>query len=80
MCRSPTVKKVQQRRGPSHFAPFFFSPFSNAFLSRLPLVVYCKATRALLFLFGHGNLVESESLEHELESAKTFTHHMLLDG
>jgi len=76
--KSPTVKKVLQHRGPSHFTPFFFSPFSNTFFSHLPLVVSCKATQALRFLFGHGNLVESESMELELESAKTFACHMLL--
>ena len=31
----------------------------------------------LRFLFGHGNSVESESLELELESAKTFARHIL---
>jgi len=48
------------------------------FLSRLPLVVSCKATWALHFIFGCGYLVESESMELELESTKTFASHMLL--
>ena len=39
--------------------------------SRLPLVVSCEATRALRFLFRRGNLVESESLELELGSARS---------
>ena len=34
--------------------------------------------QALRFLFGRGNSVESESLELELESVKTFARHMLL--
>jgi len=51
---------------------------SSAFFCCLPLVVSCGATRALHFLFGRGNSVESESLELELESAKTFARHMLL--
>jgi len=75
-CQSPTVKKVQQHRGPSHFAPFFFSPFSNVFLSCLPLVVSCQTTWTLCFFFGHGNLVKSESLELELESAKPCLPHV----
>ena len=33
---------------------------------------------ALCFLFGRGNWVESESLELELVSVKTFARHMLL--
>ena len=37
-----------------------------------------RSHRALRFLFGRGNSVESESLELELESAKTFARHMLL--
>ena len=37
-----------------------------------------KDRQAFCFLFGRGNSVESESLELELESAKTFACHMLL--
>ena len=44
----------------------------------LRCIMACEATVALRFLFGRGNSVESESLELELESAKTFARHMLL--
>jgi len=77
-CFTASAQKVQQRRGPSHFVPFFLLPFQQRFSLPLPLVVSCEATQALCFLFGHGNSMESESLELELESVKTFTHHMLL--
>jgi len=77
-CQSPTVRKVQQHQGPSCFAPFFLIPFQQWFSLHLPLVVSYEATQALCFLFRHGNSVESESLELELESAKTFARHMLL--
>ena len=38
-----------------------------------------KNQQALRFFFGRGNSVKSESLEIELESAKTFARDMLLD-
>jgi len=71
-------KEVQQHQGPSHFVSFFLLPFQQCFLTCLPLVVSCKATRALHLVFGCGNSVECKSLELELESMKPFAHHMLL--
>ena len=71
------MKKDQQWKFPKKIA-FKFASGRRWNVIRSLFVVSCEATGALRFLFGHGNSVEFESLELELEFVKTFARHMLL--
>ena len=85
----PATKKDRQWKLPKKIAFKFasrrrrnvISGYSSFFLNNAHLNSGSNGIGGLPelhFLFGRGNLVKSESLELELESAKTFARHILL--